>query len=248
MDFYEAIAGQYDDMTRFKQRLQSEKAVLQRWVERYGFYSAIDAACGTGLHAVLLAQMGIQVVGTDLSSSMLAEAKKHADEAGVEVTWVPAPMQELGQHIRGRFDSVFCLGNSLPHLLTQADLLATLEAFHALLNPFGVLVIQLLNYDRILTTQERIVGVHRQGSREYVRFYDFLPGEIRFNVLTIDWADEKAAHSLHSTLLHPYRQDELMQALAHCGFVDFDCFGDMQFSPFDKTSSQNLIIVGKKTN
>lgn len=45
----------------------------------------LDVGCGTGRHAVLLAQRGYQVTGVDLSSSMLDEAKKNACEAGVSL-------------------------------------------------------------------------------------------------------------------------------------------------------------------
>ncbi len=248
MDFYDTIAQQYDGMTRYAQRLASEKAVLQRWQERYGFHSVIDVACGTGLHAILMAEMGLQVLGADLSAAMLAKAQEHANEAGMQVTWKQAPMQELQQHVSGQFDAIFCLGNSLPHLLTESDLRASLQGFYALLNPGGHLLIQLLNYDRILARQERIVGVHRQGNQEYIRFYDFLYGPIQFNILTIDWENDKATHALHSTPLYPYRQVEVRHALAGCGFQEMEFFGDMQFEPFDILKSQNLIIVAKKAN
>ncbi len=248
MDFYDAIAHQYDGMTRYAQRLKSEKAMLQRWQARYGFHSVIDAACGTGLHAILLAEMGLQVLGADLSAAMLAKAQEHAHEAGVHVTWKHTSMQALRSALSGQYDAIFCLGNSLPHLLTEEDLQASLQGFYAFLNPGGHLVIQLLNYDRILARQERIVGVHRQGNQEYLRFYDFLSGQIQFNILTVSWEDNKATHALHSTALYPYRQRELRQALAGCGFEEMEFFGDMQFEPFDIFKSQNLIIVAKKRN
>jgi len=246
MDFYDTIAQQYDGMTRYAQRRAGEKAVLQQWQERYGFHSVIDAACGTGLHATLMAEMGLQVLGADLSAAMLAKAREHANEAGVHVTWKQTSMQELGQVVSGQFDAIFCLGNSLPHLLKADDLQASLQSFYALLNPGGRLIIQLLNYDRILAQQERIVGVHHQGNQEYIRFYDFLYGQIQFNILTINWENEKATHTLYSTPLYPYRQVELRLALANYGFREMEFFGDMQFESFDITKSQNLVIVAKK--
>jgi SAM-dependent methyltransferase len=41
----------------------------------------LDVGCGTGRHAVELARRGFAVTGVDLSSGMLAKARKHADDA-----------------------------------------------------------------------------------------------------------------------------------------------------------------------
>jgi ubiquinone/menaquinone biosynthesis C-methylase UbiE len=47
--------------------------------------SVVDLGCGTGSLAVLLAQAGYVVHGVDLSSRMLAVARKKAEDAGVSV-------------------------------------------------------------------------------------------------------------------------------------------------------------------
>lgn len=246
MDFYANIAETYDEMTRFDERLQSEKAVLQKWVDRYQIQSAMDVACGTGLHSILLSGMGVRTVGADISDEMLQKAKLHAADMGVKVRWVQSSLQELRQNIKGEFDAVLCLGNSIPHLLNQSDLYTTFQNFSDLLKPEGIAVIQLLNYRRMLANKERIVGIHRQGKWEYIRFYDFQDERIQFNILTINWSGNKNTHSLNSTLLYPYGKEELEQALHKKGFTDLQYYGDMQFNPFELETSPNLVVVGKK--
>lgn len=41
----------------------------------------LDMGCGTGRHSIELARRGYQVIGVDISSGMLTEAKKAAREA-----------------------------------------------------------------------------------------------------------------------------------------------------------------------
>ncbi len=246
MEFYEELAAEYDNMTRFDERLPKERAMLHGWIDRYHFRSALDVACGTGLHAILLAQAGIQMVGADLSPAMLKQAHAHADELGVQVEWIEADMESGDRRINRQFDAAFCLGNSLPHLLTPQAFEAAASSFSRLLHPGGMLAIQLLNYARILAERERIVGIHRHGATEYVRFYDFLDPLVRFNVLTIQWQENQAASTLNATTLYPYQQGEIETMLRRHDFTEIEVFGDMLFHPFDAEQSPNLVVVAKK--
>jgi ubiquinone/menaquinone biosynthesis C-methylase UbiE len=246
MEFYEEIADQYDEMTRFHERVYKETAMLNLWIDRYGFSTALDVACGTGIHTIAMASLGVRMVGIDISEAMLGKAKIHAEEFEVQVVWVHASMQQLRQHLHDKYQAIFCLGNSISHLLQQSDLDAAAENFYELLNPEGVLVIQLLNYHRILADRNRIVDIHRRGDTEYIRFYDFHQDRILFNLLTIQFCDEVCTHSLHTTPLYPYQKDELERGLSKYGFTDLEYYGDMQFHLFHEQASPNLVIVGRK--
>ena len=217
---------------------------------RYGVSSVLDVACGTGLYALAFARNGVRSTGADLSSGMLAEAEKSAAGLGVSVDWVCVPMQRLQERVQGPFDAITCLGNSIPHLLARADLGTTLQAFHDLLSPGGVAMIQLLNYDRILRERERIVDVDRTGETGFVRFYDFLPdGLLRFNVLRFGWEEDGRGASqpqLDSTVLRPYRSGELCEALGQRGFTEVAVCGGLGFGRFDPTSSATVLLVARR--
>jgi SAM-dependent methyltransferase len=175
---------------------------------------------------------------------MLGQAQSRARQAGLAIEWVCLPMQQLAASVRQRFDAILCMGNSLPHLLTDADLDAALRGFVKLLNPGGVVILQLLNYVRVLGGQERIVGIDRRGDREYVRFYDFLGDRVRFNILEIQWKDATAKHELHSTTLRPYTAGELTAALVRAGCESVETFGGLAFAPFASGASQTVMLVG----
>jgi len=247
MGFYEELAENYDDMTRFDERVQQETAVLKGWVDRYQFRTVVDVACGTGIHAIILAKLGIRTVGADISEAMLEKAKSHTEEFGVQVSWIQSAMEQVRQEVKGEYGAVFCLGNSIPHLLTPEALDAAVGSFSQLLSPGGIVVIQLLNYHRILAEQNRVIGIHRQGATEFIRFYDFHPDMVQFNILSIHWQNGKATHTFNSTPLYPYQKHELEQALSTHRFSEFEHYGDMRFHPFEEQTSPNLVIVGKKT-
>lgn len=246
--FYKEIAAEYDAMTRFSVRLQKEHPVLEQWIKKYPSKKILDAACGSGLHALILAQLGMDVTGADISRDMLKLARQNARQLNASVKWVKTSLQQLKPVLNEQFDTIFCLGNSLPHLITERELDAAFRNFYELLNDQGRVVIQLLNYSKILSDRERMVGIRRTGNSEFVRFYDFVDDKcIRFNILTIRWNDDVPSYQLSSTTLYPYQKEHLNNSLKHQGFRNQEFYGDMEFAPFDVQQSPNLIIVAQKS-
>jgi 2-polyprenyl-3-methyl-5-hydroxy-6-metoxy-1,4-benzoquinol methylase len=81
--------------------------------------SVLDVGCGTGRHSIELARRGFMVTGVDLSSGMLAEARKSAKKAKVTVTFLHAnaARMRLGQ----QFEAVICLCEGAFGLLGKGD-------------------------------------------------------------------------------------------------------------------------------
>src|SRR5271163_1689841 len=67
--------------------------------------SVLDAGCGTGRVAGELARRGVEVVGVDVSASMIAEARRRAPDQ----LWLEDDLStlDLGRH----FDVVVMAGN-----------------------------------------------------------------------------------------------------------------------------------------
>ncbi len=248
MDFYEELSATYDRMTRFESRLEKEMAILRLWVDRYSIKSVLDVACGTGLHVIALRKLGVDATGVDLSDSMIQKARANSRANSVEARFITSSMTNLRDTIRNEFDAVLCLGNSIPHLLNKRDLIGALGSFASVLKPDGLLLLQLLNYKRILASGNRIVGIHSDGDLEFVRFYDFLDTFVRFNILEIDHSGESISHRLHSTKLYPYSSDELIEALSETTFRDVELFGSMNRNVFDSSDSTDLVISARNSH
>lgn len=56
---------------------------------------ALDVGCGTGTQAVYLAELGWQVTGVDAVERALVQARRRAEEKGVEVSWVAGDVASL---------------------------------------------------------------------------------------------------------------------------------------------------------
>jgi len=272
---YDDFSADYDRFVDWPARLAVELPFIERQLQALGARRVLDAACGTGMHAVALAQRGYEVAGADLSAGMIERARANAAAAGVEVrfevagfgdlsatltpalslsgrggTDSPLPLRE-GQG-EGGFDAVLCLGNSLPHLLTLRDLATALADFAACLAPGGLVLIQNRNFDAVVASHERWMEPQsrREGQAEwlFLRFYDFEPdGLLTFNLVTLRREGVGGwSQRVTSSRLRPLVQKDLMEALGVAGFAEIARWGDMQGAPFDPQASPNLVVTARR--
>jgi SAM-dependent methyltransferase len=133
---YEAFAPFYDAFTS-EYPYDEWLGDLERWARECGLRGrrVLDVACGTGNSFMPMLARGYEVVGCDLSPSMVARARvKAAGRAEV----VAADMRSLPWH--GRFDLVTCVDDSMNYLLSAADLVAALHSMRRALAPGGLAV------------------------------------------------------------------------------------------------------------
>jgi SAM-dependent methyltransferase len=248
---YEDFSADYDRFVDWPGRLAAELPFIDRELQTVGARHVLDAACGTGMHALALGRRGYTVLGADLSSGMIQRARANAVAAGVAARFVVAGFRDLSAETGGGFDALLCLGNSLPHVLTPAALREALADFAACLRPGGLVLIQNRNFDAVVARRQRWMEpqAHQEGEKEwlFLRFYDFeAEGMIIFNLVTLrrerggEWRQQVA-----SARLWPMRKDQLVMALEATGFRQAICYGDMQGAGFDPAGSPNLVVVAR---
>lgn len=255
---YNEFSQDYDRFVNWHNRLAFELPFL---LQQLGSISpqpgaqlrVLDAACGTGQHVIALAKKGLDVTGADLSSEMIAVARANASTANLNLRFEPVGFGNLaGTFGAASFNAVLCLGNSLPHLLTPADLADALQDFASCLAPGGILILQNRNFDAVLAKRSRWMEpeTHAGDDREWVfqRFYDFEPdGLIRFNIVTLTREAGKDWHaSLTATHLRPQTHAELTTALAAAGFSSVHAYGSLSGDEFVPAGSGNLVLTAVK--
>jgi glycine/sarcosine N-methyltransferase len=241
--FYDLLADEYDEMTCLEDRFSKEKPIFQSLVKKYSMSTALDTGSGTGFHSVILAQLGLQVAATDISEHMLHATRENAKRKGVQVETIHTSFMDIEKNVKKTYDAVFCLGNSLSHIMEEKELLASLKGFHKVLNSGGQLFLQILNYDRIMKNRERIQNVKEVNGKIFIRFYDYSEKILLFNILTIQKQESAMKHSLHSVEIFPWRSAYLRRTLKDAGYSNVQLFGSMKLDAYDEISSKDLVVL-----
>jgi SAM-dependent methyltransferase len=105
--------------------------------------SVLDIGCGTGGHAIVLAERGYEVVGVDLSAPMLAIARTKAADAGQDIEFVDGDARSFD--LRRSFDAATFFFAVLGYQRTNDDVRAALRTARRHLAADGVLFLDIWN-------------------------------------------------------------------------------------------------------
>jgi len=125
LSIFEKYADFYDDLYIDKDYCNETKYIRSLLDHYLGQYQSIlDLGCGTGQHAVNLAQQGYQVYGVDQSQQMLgyAEKKKLAQHVNVQQRLKFRQADIRSMNLSRKFDAVLALFHVTSYLISQQDL------------------------------------------------------------------------------------------------------------------------------
>lgn len=241
--FFDQLAEYYDDMINFEASLARRKEMLKSFINT-GMKDAADLGCGTGLDSVSLALNGLNVTSFDISEGMLEQAAIRADELDALIDFNKYSLPEIPEEFYDKFDLAVSMGNTMA-VLEREYLLPALKKAYNILRKNGSLLIQILNFPKLINESNRIINITRSAEKHFVRFYDFLADSVNFNVLSYSAANPKK-HNLLTTKLNPYSADEMTSALMDTGFTTINIYGGLNKSGFEPEKSSDVVIIARK--
>ncbi|MCX4665673.1 class I SAM-dependent methyltransferase [Streptomyces sp. NBC_01381] len=151
--------------------------------------TAVDLGCGPGTQSLALAALGFApVMAVDTSAELLAELAAHVEESGAGIRPVHADLRTALREFTspGTVSAVVCMGDTLTHLPTRADVTALLADAAVALSEGGHLVI---------TYRDLTAPLHGTD-----RFFPVRATEDKLLTCFVEYADEETA-TVHD-LLH----------------------------------------------
>ncbi|MDQ7825600.1 MAG: methyltransferase domain-containing protein [Candidatus Eremiobacteraeota bacterium] len=246
---FDAMAHLYDLMVPWESRLSREEPFYRKVFGLPG-KRILDAACGTGRHALLFHSFGHAVTATDLSEAALTVAKKHAASQGSELKFVRENLLSLeGSFGEDSFDFLTILGNSLAQFKEAEALTGIFRGAAAILAPGGTLLFQIVNFHTLTVREGRFMPLRvvRDGEREllFQKIFEFCGSLVVLDVLIFAKRGSQWERHAESTVLRPWSREELEPLLMENGFAGVSWYGDFSFAPFERETSKDLIAVAK---
>jgi SAM-dependent methyltransferase len=245
---YERLAADYDWMFGDDEVARGRairRPATARLLQRIGRTSLVlDAACGTGVDAAVLARRGFRVWAADGSDAMTGCAAARFEREGLAIPVVHSSWADLPAAIGERFDAVLCPGNSLVHAAGRDAMVAALTRLRQMARPGGYVMVDSRNWEK-LHAERQIVQVADQvvtrGGRRCVVFYaweipDRLADEhIAHMVFVFEDGDQAEAHEYQITF-RPFTISELRERLGLAGLTEVD-------TDFDATADRYAVVT-----
>lgn len=203
----------------------------------------IEVGCGTGATAISLATLDYAVAASDLDTDMTKIAQRSAGErasSGSEDYYPQAgQVRFTADDMIGALEkapahsahAVLCLGNTLPHLTAAGEMRRFFPAAGTALVTGGKLVIQILNYPRILRLGSlELPDLEGDGLLFRRRqTFDADSGLVIFD--TEVESGGRTEHRSHSLL--PVDVKDLKNPALEAGFAPSGIFRDWEGTEFD---------------
>lgn len=232
--FYDEISKYYDDIfPTGKYQVDLLREVLGEKRKE-----VLDIACGNGGYSKVLSDLGHKVTAVDLNESMIEILNKNYENINGKVLNM-LDIDKLGE----KYNLAYCIGNSLVHLDNDEEILDFLIKSKEILKEDGNLVLQIINYNRILDKKiDRLPAIENEKLKFY-RFYEYIEDENKIDFKTILEVDDNKFEN--SELLYPIRSEKLKELLNKAGYNDVKIYGSFKKDEYDEVESYATVVVAK---
>jgi uncharacterized protein (UPF0297 family) len=143
----------------------------------------------------------------------------------------------------------FCIGNSLVHLQDKNEIKALIKDMYSTLKDKGTMVIQIINYDRIIRQNVKSLPTIDRSNEgvKFIRNYNHEEDEsiIHFQAELIISKNGINETYKNSVPLVAIQSDELISMIREAGFKEIDVYGDFSKNEFSE-NSYALIVAAHK--
>lgn len=238
--FYHLLYGDWDAAVR------SQGESLARLLHARGVgphEPVLDAACGIGTQTLGLLVQGYTVVASDISPGAVARLRQELDSRGLRANVRVDDLRTLQGTADGSCAAVLACDNSLPHLLTDAEIVQALRSAHRVLRPGGLLVLSVRDYAAIERRSPDVRPYGLRLDREGRRFlavqvweWDADCYDVRM-YLTTEQPDGRCATEVLTSRYYAVTTDRLQALMREAGLHDVQRLDDVLFQP---------VLVGRR--
>lgn len=240
--FYDQLAPYYKYVYQdWEASVARQARILDEVIRDYCQSSSkilLDASCGIGTQSIGLARLGYEVSASDLSAGEIEKAKIEAENSGLSIDFRLADMRKVSETFPGPFDVVISCDNSIPHLLSDSDILLAFKQFFQCTKEGGLCLVSVRDYAKM----ERVDGkkmfprtVHsiEDGQLVMLDIWDFEGDQYEITTYIIEdvGGAQASAHILHGGRYYCVGISTLERLFVEAGFQKVQTLMDRFFQP-----------------
>ena len=247
--FYDQLAPDYHLLYRdWEQSVARQGNALAGLLRDLGVVpgdKVLDAACGIGTQALGLLGHGYRLTASDISSAatdrLKAELSSRALNANVQVD----DLRTLSCVDSQSMAAVIACDNSIPHLLSDAEILQAFRSCHRCLRPGGVAVFSVRDYAAIerVNPDVRPYGLRHDGAGGRflaVQVWEWDGDQYELRVyLTSESPEGTCQTRVLRSRYYAVTIERLLALLIEAGFVGVERRDDALFQP---------VLLGRRPN
>ena len=258
LDIYDVIAEFYDHVVPYQNRQDIDFFVE---MARESGGPVLEIGCGTGRVLIPTARAGVEIVGLDLSRSMLAFCRKklaqEPEEVRAKIQLVEGDMCDFD--LGREFNLVTTPFRPFQHLAAIEDQMACLKRIHRHLASDGTFVLDIFNpYLKFLADEEIMKNwqvepeftmpdgrkvIRRARNLSQDKFNQYHEVELSHLVTYPDGREEEFAQHFRMRYFFRFEVEHL---LARTGFEVEHLYADYDKSPLGSKDPGELIFVARK--
>lgn len=243
-DFYNILSSSYDSMIDFKAALPRRREALAAFIKK-SYKTAADIGCGSGIDSLSLSQLGLKVTAFDPSEEMIGLARKKTRTFKINnIEFFSYAANKIPEEFKSRFDFIVSLGNTFANI-EKKEIGSSLLSLNNILKQEGAILIQMVNYNKLIAEGERILNINSTQKKINIRFLDFLEDYINFNILEFD-LEKPGEKKLITTKVYNHGIDFLLTQMKNAGFGSIETWCDFAKTSFDQKTSKDIIIYAQK--
>jgi len=223
MSFYQQIAPYY----RHIFKINANQVDFIKFIIPESDSKILDIGCGIGTLSFELTNYYKNILGIDMDAEMIRVASKNMVAASKSLHFQQLSMLKLDAFIDEKsLDSIICFGNTLVHLNSLNEIANFLQQSKAILKSNGKLLLQIVNYNRIIEKNIKQLPLIENDEIIFERnyFYRKTENKIDFNTrLTVKSTQQIIENSIE---LLPLLKEELALLLNKAGFKNCNYYGN----------------------
>ena len=196
----------------------------------------LDCGCGRGRHAVYLSKRDFNVTGLDISEKSILSAKKNEHK-------------NLSFHIHDlrnpfktdHYDIALNLFTSFGYFENESDNDKVIKTISSSLKKDGWFVLDFMNAEKEI--KELVSDQKCKSGSFFYNIHRSLQNKCIVKEITVTDKDKK---HLFRERVQAYQQSDFENFFLRNQLEVVHLLGDYNLSPFDKTRSERLILIGRK--